>query len=404
MRGVALRSALAVAVASTAAVAALVAAGPARAATPGGTTVATPAGTASPAVPAGSGSALDRAVGRLVGNKDGPPGVIVVVDRYGRIAVHTGGTSSPGSSVPIAATDHLRLASVSKAYSGAVALSLVSKRVLSLRSTVGRWLPTLPHQWSAVTLGELLQHTSGIPDFSQTKGFAQALKASPLTAPAPQTLLTYVTDPKLLFHPGSDYHYSNSDNIIVALMAQAATGMSYGQELASVVFGPLSLAGTSLPVGAAMPTPFAAGYDLDPPQPPTDVTSLFAAGWSWASGGIVATPLDATTFIRAYARGAMTNPTTRAAQFRFRTGSSEPPGPGVNSAGLGIFRYRTRCGTVYGHTGNTPGYTQFVAATADGTRSVTVSVNAQITPKVNGGAFEALRAVFAQGVCAAFGR
>jgi hypothetical protein len=58
-------------------------------------------------------------------------------------------------------------------------------------------------------------------------------------------------------------------------------------------------------------------------------------------------------------------------------GSSEPPGPGKNAAGLALFRYRTRCGTVWGHTGNTPGYTQFAAASGDGRRSVTVSVNAQ---------------------------
>ena len=41
-----------------------------------------------------------------------------------------------------------------------------------------------------------------------------------------------------------------------------------------------------------------------------------------------------------------------------------------------MFRYRTRCGTVYGHTGNTAGYTQFIAATRDGSRSVSVSVSA----------------------------
>ena len=44
-----------------------------------------------------------------------------------------------------------------------------------------------------------------------------------------------------------------------------------------------------------------------------------------------------------------------------REEASEPPGPGKNSAGLGIFRYETRCGTVWGHTGNYPGYTQFAA-------------------------------------------
>jgi D-alanyl-D-alanine carboxypeptidase len=140
---------------------------------------------------------------------------------------------------------------------------------------------------------------------------------------------------------------------------------------------------------------------LDPPGPLEDVTSFFAAGWTWASGGVVATPLDASKFIRGYVAGRLTNKSTHNAQFQFIPGNSEPPGPGTNAAGLGVFRYSTSCGTVYGHTGNTSGYTQFVAATRDGSRSVTVSINLQITPKSNSALFPELRAIDQLGVCAA---
>jgi D-alanyl-D-alanine carboxypeptidase len=85
----------------------------------------------------------------------------------------------------------------------------------------------------------------------------------------------------------------------------------------------------------------------------------------------------------------------------FRAGSSEPPGPGTNSSGLGIFRYRTRCGTMYGHTGNTPGFTQFIASTRDGTRSTTVSINSQITPKGDQRRFAELRRIYTLAACAA---
>lgn len=136
------------------------------------------------------------------------------------------------------------------------------------------------------------------------------------------------------------------------------------------------------------------GYDVAPPQAPEDVTHLFAAGWSWASGGIVSTPDDANTFIRAYVRGATTSLPIRMAQFEFRPGSSEPPGPGQNSARLAIFRYQTSNGTVYGHTGNTPGYMQFLAASRNGRRSAVVSVNSQITPTTNPERFIELRQVY----------
>jgi D-alanyl-D-alanine carboxypeptidase len=99
--------------------------------------------------------------------------------------------------------------------------------------------------------------------------------------------------------------------------------------------------------------------------------------------------------------GQLFDAATRKAQLTFRAGSSEPPGPGTNSAGLALFRYQTKCGTFFGHTGNTPGYTQFVAASNNGTRSASVSVNAQITPTVNKSAFPALRKIFELAVCAA---
>ena len=99
--------------------------------------------------------------------------------------------------------------------------------------------------------------------------------------------------------------------------------------------------------------------------------------------------------------GRLTDRATRAAQFQFVPGESEPPGPGTNSAGLSVFRYDTRCGTVYGHTGNTAGYTQFIAASRDGRRSVTVSINSQIVPTTNPDRFEELAAIYELGVCAA---
>lgn len=126
---------------------------------------------------------------------------------------------------------------------------------------------------------------------------------------------------------------------------------------------------------------------------------MVAAGWAWASGGIVSTPADLNTFVRAYVGGDLFDHRTRSQQRKvFEGRGSDPPGPGKNSAGLGVFRYETRCETVWGHTGNTLGYTQFMAASSDGSRSATVSVNSQFTPQE---AFKALRRAEERAVCAA---
>jgi D-alanyl-D-alanine carboxypeptidase len=302
----------------------------------------------------------------------------------------------------------MRIASAAKAFSGAVALSLVSEGRLSLNDTIGELLSELPkpppHAWSKVTLRQLLNHTSGIPDFSHDKDFLDALKASLTKAPPPEKLLTYVYNnvPPLRFDPGSKFNYSNSDNIAVALMVEAATGTSYEDLLREQVYRPLGLRKTSLPRGPNLRKPFIHGYDLSPP-PPEDVSELLAAGWTWASGGIVSTPADFNDFIRGYVGGKLFDERTQAKQRRVvEGGGSEPPGPGKNSAGLAIFRYETRCGTVWGHTGNTPGYTQFMAASPNGRRSATVSINAQIAPPVGDpDAFKALRRAEGLAVCAA---
>jgi D-alanyl-D-alanine carboxypeptidase len=354
-------------------------------------------------------AALKAALEHIISSPTGPAGAIAIVQHGQSITAITAGTADfAGSAGPPTASDHVRVASVAKAFSGAAALALVARHTLALGDTIGKWLPDLPKAWDAVNLGELLNHTSGIPDFSACRTFQDAVAASPLSPPPPQELLAYVERPpcyraerSLEFTPGTKYQYSNSDNVIVGLMIQAATNQDYSTVLSQTVFQPLGLAQTSLPSSATMPDPYVHGYAPDPPGAPLDVTEDIAAGWAWASGGIVSTPTDANRFVRGYVKGATSNAATRAKQFHFVEGTSEPPGPGTNSAGLAIFRYRTDCGTVFGHTGNTLGYTQFIAASANGQNSVSISVSGQVTPKANPTLFPELRQIFELGVCAA---
>ncbi len=347
---------------------------------------------------ASAGKALQTALNAFVAHPDSSPGIIVAIGNGSALTVRTAGVGDVATKAKLKATDQMRIASVAKAFSGAAALSLVAQGKLTLNDTIGKWLPCLPKPWHAVTLRALLGHTSGITDFSANPKFEEALLKS-LQNPPPHIALLKYAESKL--KDAGTYHYSNSDNIIVALMVEAASHRSYESVLATNVYAPLHLTQTSLPNGSALPVPFIHGYFIKPPAAPEDVSTVFAAGWTWASGGVVSTPTDLVHFIQGYARGATTNSKTRAAQFTFRPGSSEPPGPGVNSAGLAIFRYQTSCGTVYGHTGNTAGYTQFIAATADGRHAVAVSVNAQITPKSNPTRFVDLRHIFELAVCAA---
>ena len=113
---------------------------------------------------------------------------------------------------------------------------------------------------------------------------------------------------------------------------------------------------------------------------------------------MVSTPADLNAFIRADLGRRYFGAAEQQEQMRFFPGGkSIPTGPGKNSAGLALFRYQTKCGTVFGHTGDFLGYAQFAAATADGSRAVTTSLN---IPAPTGRLLAKLRAFQQQAICA----
>src|SRR6202012_5709187 len=84
---------------------------------------------------AATGTALQRVLNQLVAMPDGPPGVIAIVQHGSQSTVYQAGTASLADRRPLSTSDHARLATFSKTYSGAVALSLVSSGKLRLSST-----------------------------------------------------------------------------------------------------------------------------------------------------------------------------------------------------------------------------------------------------------------------------
>lgn len=348
----------------------------------------------------GEDAALLAELVELTTRPDGPPGAIAVLHTDGRNRVIRAGEAEVGTGRPLTIDDHMRLASMAKAYSGAVALSLVRCGLLGLDDTLAQRLPQLPQAWGAVTLRQLLNHTSGLPDYSTAPAFRAIIQADPRHLFDSRKLLDFVADQPLNYPAGARYEYSNSDNIAIALMAEAASGERYEDLLARYVSIPLDLRRTSLPSGWELPEPYLHGYDVDPPNPPEDISEVLSVSGVWASGGIVSTPRETGTFMRAWASGELSGPAYADQLTLVPGGASEPAGPGRNDAGLGIFRYTTRCGVVYGHTGNFPGYTQLAASTADGRRSLTFSITSQVNKTTNPVLLERLREIQEDFVCA----
>jgi D-alanyl-D-alanine carboxypeptidase len=322
-------------------------------------------------------SRLQRRLEAIVDAKGGPPGVAVLIDRGRHKEFLSAGTAERGSRRVPSPIERFRIASVSKGFNAYVATKLAGSG-LSLGTTVGQSIPGVLPAAKGVTLRQLLQHTSGLAEYIQAPAFAEQLNADPTGYLSPIQLTEFVRDAPLEFAPGSAYHYSDTDNIAAGLMEEKASGLPYEKLLAKLVFRPLGMRGSSLPRTQKMPAPFLHGYEVEPGKKPEDVSELLNPAGAWASGGIVSTPLDLSRFVGSYVPTVLS--ASRRAGVAFRPGSSSPPGPGRNSAGIGIFRYRTGCGTVFGHTGSFPGYRVFLAATADGRRSVIFVASAQIVP------------------------
>lgn len=351
-----------------------------------------------PATAAPTAADVKRGLERLVAAPGGPPGAIATMYRDGKTTVLRAGRANvkrPGAPKP---TDHMRIASVAKAFSGAVALNLVQAGRLGLDDTIAQRLSGMPAAWGPVTVRQMLTHTSGLPDYTQSKGFANQASKDPRGFVSPSKIISWVRAQPLEFAPGAKYEYSNTDNIVIGLIAEAVTGKPYGENLKEVVFGPANLRQTSFPTRPPLPKPFIHGYVTEVGEPPADVSTLLSPSGAWASGAIVSTPRDLNTFIRSYLGLKFFSAAQQQEQMQFVPGGeSSPPGPGQNSAGLALFRYKTKCGTVYGHTGNFPGYVQWAAASADGTRAVTTSLN---IPAPTGKLLAQLRRVQQTAVCA----
>jgi D-alanyl-D-alanine carboxypeptidase len=337
---------------------------------------------------------------KLVAAPGGPPGAIATLYRDGKLTTLSTGRADVTKKGAPRAGDHMRIASVAKAFSGAVALNLVRSGRLSLDDPVEAVLPTLPKAWGKVTLRELLNHTSGVPDYTKSEAFVKQVETKPRAYVSPKEVIGWVEDEPLAFKPDTRYEYSNTDNIVVGLMVEAVTKQSYTSELQKIVLRPAKLTQTSLPTKIKIPSPFIHGYVTEPGAEPQDVSEFLNPSGAWASGAIISTPQNLNAFIRADLGLQFFDKAEQEQQMRWwKGGESSPPGPGKNSAGLALFRYQTKCGTVYGHTGNFPGYTQFAAATADGRAAVTMSLN---IPAPKGKLLAQLRQVQTEAVCDLF--
>jgi CubicO group peptidase (beta-lactamase class C family) len=135
-------------------------------------------------------------------------GVSVGVEQASDVIVRGGwGLADRGTGRQATAETVYRLGSSSKQFTAALVMKLVERGVVGLDDPVDRHLPQMPRKWLGITIRQLLNHTSGVPNFTDTGSSHWAKKLSPAG------LLALVSSRGLQFPAGSKYAYSNSNYV-----------------------------------------------------------------------------------------------------------------------------------------------------------------------------------------------
>jgi D-alanyl-D-alanine carboxypeptidase len=303
----------------------------------------------------------------------GAPGAMVYAgDRRSMWTVEAG-TAELGTQRPIRARDRVRAASNTKMFTASVVLQLVAEGKVGLDDPIEEYLPGLVagngYDGHAITVRQLLQHTSGMADY------VGDILADPDAADhpwAPADLVHIGLSHPPLFAPGTGWAYSNTGYIVLGMLVEAVTGKDIGTEMTRRVIEPLNLRDTSYPAAGdrQVPGPHVHGYHAFPGRPVADVTEL-EPSIPGAAAALISTGPDLTRFVRALLAGRVVPPVLLA-QMRTTVPAQGP------DYGLGIREIPLPCGgTAWGHAGDMPGFDSFTAATEDG-RAAFVVVNGHL--------------------------
>ena len=170
------------------------------------------------------------------------PGVGAVVSENGRVMWQgAAGRADLATGTPLTSTSIFRYASITKQFTAALVLKLVDEGKLSLDDTLGKLLPTeTPPAWHAVTVRQLLNHTSGIPDYTGKPGWM--IEANTGKAFTTQGLIDITRDMPMDFAPGTKWKYNNTGYVLLSAIAEKLTGEPWYATLREKVTGPLGLA------------------------------------------------------------------------------------------------------------------------------------------------------------------
>ncbi|MFP4563477.1 MAG: serine hydrolase domain-containing protein [Spirochaetia bacterium] len=256
---------------------------------------------------------------------------------------------------PMTLGHHLYIGSMTKLYTAALVLEHIEAGALSLDDRVSRWTD-LPYG-DEVSVRMLLNHTSGIPSYTEDTGFLLRYFALPRKRWRPAELTAVLEGKPLLFSPGTRHEYSNSNYLLLGVILESVTGSSYSALLSDLMEEKLNLFRTHY-LDYPDDIPLANGYDM----------SIFHLGrrnlsgfrtsletGAFSAGGIVSTSADTARFVHSLFTEKILGDAGLSRMLSF-IDTSDPDVPAQSGYGLGVRRLEVGGSTWIGHTGTIPGY------------------------------------------------
>lgn len=320
--------------------------------------------------------------------KDGVVGIALQARDGHGVWKATAGVGDLRTGAPRDAHDRFRAGSVTKTFVATVLLQLEAEGRLSLDDKVETWLPGVVrgdgHDGRRVTLRQLLNHTSGIYDYTSDEQLgrdvflAEGFLKNRYRTWTPQQLIGIAMKHKPDFAPGTSWSYSNTNYLLAGLVIEKATGNPYGDEVRDRIIEPLGLRGTKVPgTTPTLPGPHSRAYSklAETTDGKTYDVTKFNPSVAGAAGELVSDSADLNRFYSALLRGRLL-PKKQLDAMK----TTVPVSGELGSYGLGLMERELSCGVrLWGHSGGIHGSLTESVTTTDGSHSLTFNLNSDWT-------------------------
>lgn len=310
---------------------------------------------------------IDSAARAVIAGK-ATPSLSIAISRRGRTiyAKAFGKADLEQNIAAVPGTVYL-IGSVTKQFTAAAVLSLVEDGKLSLDDPLAKFLPDWPLAGRAVAVRQLLNHTSGIKDYT---GVSRWLRLMALPLPH-DSMFALFRDEPMDFAPGTAWRYDNSGYYLLGVIIEKASGQKYAEYLGHRLFGPLGLKATRYCTSRSIVPNRAPGYSAGPDgftnAAPINVDQAFAAG------ALCSTASDLLAWTRALEAGHAVKPDS----YRLMTTPLPLPGGQPQTYGFGLGVGNLSGHRMISHNGGINGFNAYLASYPDDSLIVAVLVNVE---------------------------